>query len=113
VNPGGAGHDGYFRRTIFPVNERTRAKYDILKDIKTPYVAYPDFYAGRCVAGEGGYHYLEVRAAPQPGDHREEPLDLDAFWFGTQMGLHILDLQFPQGDLVDLVRRKIAAAPAL
>jgi Protein of unknown function (DUF3089) len=109
VNPGGAGGDHYFRRTIFPVNDKLRAKYDVLKDIKTPYVSYTDFYAGRCVAGEGGYHYLEVRAAPQPGDRREAPLDLESFWFGTQMGLHVLDLQFPQGDLVDLVRLKMGA----
>jgi hypothetical protein len=113
VNPGGAGGDHYFRRTIFAVNDKLRAKYDVLKDVKTPYVSYTDFYAGRCVAGEGGYHYLEVREAPQPGDRRAAPLDLESFWFGTQMGLHVLDLQFPQGDLVELVRRKIGASPEL
>jgi hypothetical protein len=110
VNPDGPG-DHYFRRTIFAVDDKMRDKYEVLKDVRTPYVAYTDFYAGRCVAGEGGYHYLEVRAAPQPGDQRRAPLDLESFWFGTQIGLHVLDLQFPQGDLVDLVRRKIAAAP--
>ena len=60
------------------------------------------------VDGPGGYRYLAVSEAPAPGDARESPFDLSQLALDTGMGTHILDLQFPQGDLIDMVARRAA-----
>ena len=65
-----------------------------------------DFYTGECVDGPGGYRYLAVAAAPKAGDVRRSPLDLGHSRFTGTLGLHVVDMQFPMGDLVDLVARK-------
>jgi hypothetical protein len=77
--------------------------------VNTPFLVMRDFYAGECVDGPNGYRYLAISAAPKAGDQRLSPVDLQATRLNTLLGLHILDLQFPQGDLIDLVARKAAA----
>ncbi|HVY47287.1 MAG TPA: DUF3089 domain-containing protein [Minicystis sp.] len=108
VNPAGPG-DRRLSRAVFAVTEPLKSRFKALRDVTTPFVSFPDYYAARCMA-EGRFHYLEVREAPLPGDRRSSPFSLDAIWFGTALGLHVLDYQFTQGDLVELVRRKAAAA---
>jgi hypothetical protein len=76
----------------------------------TPFVELRDFYRAWCVDGAAGFRYLAVEAAPGPGDTRESPVDLDNPMWRTMLGLHVLDYQFAQGDLMDLVRRKAAVA---
>ena len=72
-------------------------------------MVYRDFYAGRCMEGAGGNRYLEVAEAPAPGDTRPGLVDLGQWALNTQLGLHILDFQFPQGDLIDMVSRRAKA----
>ena len=43
-------------------------------------------------------------------DARVSPIDLSSFWLRGRMGLHLLDLQFAQGDLIDMVARRAAIA---
>ena len=39
------------------------------------------------------------------------PVDLTAGALSGSMGMHVLDLQFPQGDLIEAVARRAAALP--
>ena len=83
-----------------------------VSDVTTPFVVVPDFYVARCVRGPGGYAYLEASPQPMAGDPRISPIDLrDRRFRIGKLGLHVLDLQLAQGDLVDMVRRRAAALP--
>jgi hypothetical protein len=83
----------------------------------TPFVVIPDYYSAWCADRPDGFSYLAVTPDPLPGDTRASPIDLHAgVWreqLGrVQLGLHILDFQFAQQDLIKLVARKAAAAAA-
>jgi hypothetical protein len=77
--------------------------------VKTPFVMLRDLYTGRCESGPGGFRYLAVAVTPGPGDVRVSPIDLDNHWLHGELGLHLLDMQLTQGDLVDLVARRAGA----
>jgi Protein of unknown function (DUF3089) len=85
-----------------------------LADVATPFVLLRDFYGGTCVDGPDGMRYLAVTpepAARAAGDARKSPIRFSSLWLRGAMGLHILDFQFAQGDLVDLVAQRAAALP--
>ncbi len=82
----------------FPKND----KLEGVDGVTTPFVYYPDLYSGRCVDGVNMYRYLEIAEYPSPGGVRKSPLDLSSFT--GKYGTHIIDLQFPQGDLIEMVR---------
>jgi hypothetical protein len=69
-----------------------------------------DLYTGACIDGPDGYRYLGVATALEPRDERASPVDLADGRFNGLLGLHVLDFQFAQGDLVDLVARKARGA---
>jgi hypothetical protein len=75
--------------------------------VTTPFVAERGFYRARCVAHPDGRAYLEVGEQRAPDDHRPSLVSLHPM-FGM-FGLHVYDFQFTQGDLIELVRRKLAA----
>ena len=102
--PEGGPTEHRFSRAYFPGEGPFR------KMTHNPFVLMRDFYAGRCVNGLGGFRFLGVSVDRAPGDVRKNPLDFDSFFLTTQMGLHILDMQFAQGDLIDLIASKAAAA---
>jgi hypothetical protein len=87
--------------SVFPTAGHARL------NLTTPYVSYRDFYRARCSQAADGRDYLEIAEARAPGDQRPSPIDLGKNNLG--MGLHIYDYQLPQGDLVALVRTKLAA----
>ena len=73
----------------------------------TPFVLFRDLYVAQCFDGPEGYRYLGITTAPgEPG-----PIDLTDARLNTGLGLHVLDFQLPQGDLIDLVKRRAAALP--
>jgi hypothetical protein len=86
-------------RAVFPVvdvwNGETRTPG--LEGVTTPFAARSNFYAAGCTRGDRGYAYLGV-------DFHER-----RFQRG-KLGLHILDMQLPQGDLVALVKRRLYSA---
>lgn len=86
----------------------TRAFIPSRKRVDTPFIMLRDFYSGRCVDGPDGYRYLAVTAR----EARDGPIDLEARIWKGELGLHVLDYQFAQGDLVDLVaERAIPTSP--
>jgi hypothetical protein len=67
-----------------------------------PYLLVDDAYAAQCVEGVDGFRYLAVQAtAPTP-----LPLT-NPVWRGA-LGLHVLDMQLSQGDLIEAVKRRDA-----
>jgi hypothetical protein len=110
ANVGGASRR-WFSQTVLPVTAKSTGRVHGIEGVATPFVLYRDLYAGQCREGPGGFDYLAVSELRAPGDVRVSPLDLGSFWLDTSLGLHILDMQFPQGDLIDLVARKAAALP--
>jgi len=101
VNPAELAHGTTkFSRSFFLVRDKFRGFFHV-PEITTPFVMARELYEGRCVDGENGYRYLAIDVVP--GDSRTPPLDLENRWLHGELGLHVLDYQFPQGDLVDLV----------
>lgn len=89
-------------RAYFPVRGELGRFLRGVSHVETPFAAYTDFYDARCVHGDHGYTYLAVDAA------REGPIDLGSKRFDLgKLGLHVLDLQLAQGDLVDMVARRV------
>ena len=78
--------------------------------IDTPFVLYRDFFAGQCAKDDSGRHYLAIRAEPKAGDQRVNPVPFDSGLLSPSgLGLHILDYQFPLGDLLALTLAKAEA----
>jgi hypothetical protein len=94
-----------------PSNDRIRPFMHGVDGVTTPWVLLRNFYVGRCVEAEGGFRYFEVAIAPAKGDARVSPMDFDLVPARKILGLHIVDLQLAQGDLLDLVAKRVAALP--
>jgi len=77
--------------------------------IATPYTSVRDFYRARCVTDPHGHGYLAIAEARVPGDKRPSLIDLGHSYGG--LGLHIYDVQVGQGDLVEMIRRKVRTGP--
>jgi len=98
-------------RAFVPVLEDSRRHLRGVEGITTPFVMLRDFYRGECVRGKDGFGYFAM-SEPAPGtDARVNPIDFSSHFLHSRLGLHILDFQFAQGDLVDLVARRAAALP--
>jgi hypothetical protein len=117
TNPASLGNTATARLggTTLPTHSRYRDNMPGSRWAKTPFVVLRDFYAAHCVERPDGFSYLAVAPDPAPGDTRAPPIDLGmALWrqqvARVQLGLHILDFQFTQDELVKLVTRKAAAA---
>ena len=82
-----------------------------MDDVQTPMLMLRDFYSAECVEGNDGYRYLAVWPSAEAGDARAKPFSLKGWRFGTAFGLHVLDYQLPQGDLIDLVKERAASLP--
>ena len=99
-------------RTYFAVWPELRGFMHGIEDVTTPFVMLRDFYGARCVRGPDGYAWLEVSGAPAAGDARRSPVELrDRRFRIGKLGLHILDMQLAQGDLVEMVARRVTALP--
>jgi len=106
-----APRQGVFSRAFVPIEDGTRGHLHGIDGVTTSWVMMRDRYAGQCVAGKGGLHYLAVTELAAPDDRRGSLFELGSRWFTGKLGLHVLDFQFAQGDLVDLVARRVAALP--
>ncbi|MDB5212399.1 MAG: lysophospholipase [Myxococcaceae bacterium] len=101
-----------FSRSYFAVWPELRGFMHGTDDVTTPFVLLRDFYGARCVRGPDGFAWLEASVAPATGDSRQSPVELrDRRFRIGKLGLHVLDLQFAQGDLVDMIARRVTALP--
>lgn len=80
--------------------------------MRTPFVMMRDFYSGQCVNAGNGLRYFAIAVTPGPGDRRVSPVNLSLPLLHGVLGYHLLDMQFPQGDLVDLVAERAAMVAA-
>lgn len=114
VHPASIGKDesAGLSRAYFPTRARRLGTLPEGIAEKAPFVLYRDFYEARCVA-HGDVRVLEVRPRNAPGDTRQNPIDFDSMFVRSAMGLHIYDVQFGMGDLIDLVRFKSEARQRL
>jgi hypothetical protein len=95
----------------YPVNDRSRSHIRGIDGVATPWVRFSQLYAGRCVEGQDGFRFLEVSRAVTKGDVRPDPVDFHSVPASKVLGLHILDFQLLQGDLLDQVARRVALLP--
>jgi pimeloyl-ACP methyl ester carboxylesterase len=79
--------------------------------VKTPFVRMPALFTGRCLVTRDGVGFLAI-SAPGARDWRAALLDLGSWRFRTKLGLHVLDMQIPHDELIDMVRRRVRALPA-
>jgi hypothetical protein len=117
VNPAALGQPTTKARlagAVFPTRSRFRDVMPGSDWAKTPFIELRDYYSAWCVERPDGFRYLTVAAEPDAGDTRKGPIDLKRRQWrelvaGYQLGLHVLDYQFAQEDLIKLVERKAAA----
>ncbi|MDB4944816.1 MAG: hypothetical protein JWP97_4350 [Labilithrix sp.] len=96
---------GLLAGASFPREGNYGARLRGIDGVTTPFVEWRSFYRARCVRSTNGMAWLEVTAPASPPG----PVDLhDPRFRLAQLGLHVLDMQLAQGDLVELVRRRIA-----
>jgi hypothetical protein len=101
VNPATLdGGTGRLSRAFFPAMGELRRSMRGLEGIETPYVELRDHYSARCVTQPSGFSYLAI------GEVSRGPVDLHKHVL--KMGLHVLDMQLAQGDLVDMIARRVA-----
>lgn len=105
------GGEAMFQTAYFPLDvNQPLFQVGSFPPYGTAFAAYPDFYAGECVKDGNNRSYLEIRIRPGPGDVRENPIVFTHPALAPSfLGTHILDYNFPMGDLTDLVETKIAA----
>jgi hypothetical protein len=110
VNPAELAKGGprLFTRAFIPAGPGVRQFLHGIDNVATPFVLLRDFYEGHCIEGDAGYRYLVVAPAPTLEDKRVSPIDFGDRRLHGVLGLHILDFQFPQGDLLDLVAQRAA-----
>ncbi|MBI1945742.1 MAG: DUF3089 domain-containing protein [Deltaproteobacteria bacterium] len=98
---------GTLSRAYFPTSNPFLELPAAAKDSGAPYALYRDAFTARCQreAFNSGLQIGVVDGVTAPLDFTRRSLSGDS-------GTHVLDLQFTQGDLIDLVGRKIAGVPA-
>jgi hypothetical protein len=113
TNPADLEHNSNrpFAATYIPMTERARWTLKGIEGIETPFLLLKDFYAGQCVATDTGFRYLTISLAARPGDVRVNPVEFARMPLAKSLGLHVVDYQLPQGDLLDLVAKRVAMLP--
>jgi len=104
------GGQAQFSKTYFPTHAN-QPLFEVLSDpgVSTPFVEFPQFYAGECVKDDTNHSYLRISANPGPGDQRQDLVQYTSPALSPALlGTHILDYSWPMGDLLDLVATKAA-----
>jgi hypothetical protein len=94
-------------RSYFLLTDRLRRHMAGGDTITTPFVLLRDYYGAACVEGPPGVFSLAM--STKRGDPRESPIDFGSRLFRGEMGLHLVDFQLAQGDLIDIIARRAKA----
>jgi hypothetical protein len=111
VNPTALDGPQHRGTAYLPVTDRLRSHLPRPDDIKTPFVTLRDYYSAECKEGPASMVSLAMSVEPEPSDTRKNPINFEAHLFRGELGLHIVDFQLVQGDLIDLVAHRVAALP--
>lgn len=78
-------------------------------EITTPFVTYPDMLEGECVY-DGEYSYLSVAVNSNPADVRTHDIYIDQNLelMGGDWGLHVIDMNVAQDDIISLIEQQAA-----
>ncbi|MEO8605081.1 MAG: pectin acetylesterase-family hydrolase [bacterium] len=110
---GGKAHFAATYLPLFANQPAFRVGMDIGLPITTPFAVLRDFYSGECVKDDQGKSYLKIGVDPAVGDQRNNPIPFDNPIFTPGfLGTHILDYNFPLGDLHALVAHKASVLRA-
>lgn len=91
---------------VFPITDFGR-RFD------TPFVLLSDLYRAECRTDRAGQDYLAILVDPAEGDVRQNSIDFEHPLYDPGfLGLHVLDFNFPQQELLTLVEQKAAALEA-
>jgi hypothetical protein len=109
VNPVAPGDDGphLLSGAVYPTHSRYRDGMPKPRSTDTPFLVVPDFYTAQCVDGRDGFRYLAVDEARMPGDARPSPVSFGWHAWKTRLGLHVLDFQLAQEDLIRVVKKRL------
>jgi hypothetical protein len=102
VNPASVGGEesAFLTGTFLP----TRRLH--VTNVTTPFVVVRNLYQARCEKGPNGYRYLAITP---PADESTSPIEFSKFperGILAPLGLHILDVQLAQGDLIEMILRR-------
>jgi len=95
-------------RSLLLLTKRLRRALPSGAELSTPFVELRGYYSAACVEGPAGVFSLAMSIVP--GDSRSNPLDFDSRLFRGELGLHLVDFQLTQGDLIELVGRRASIA---
>lgn len=111
VNPSDPGSQDVkpLSRVYFPVDAQSKKLLRGIDDVTTPYVLLRGAYQAACQTSDVGYRYLGVSTVQADGDKRSPLLDLHDRRLNRAFGLHILDMQLAQGDLIDLIGKRLGS----
>ncbi len=102
TNPAALGGGSAPLHPYFPVSANLdlakAALSGMITGLTTPWVTFPDLWSASC-SEENGANVLRITDVRSPGDTRPTVVDS----LGPTWGLHLLDVNLPLGDLVDLV----------
>jgi hypothetical protein len=104
VNPadvaGNAPH--VLSQALFPTRETYGGPSPGAMFQSAPFLLVDAAYTAQCAEGVDGFRYLSVQATGPT------PLPLtNAVWRGV-LGLHVMDMQLSHGDLLEIVRKRVA-----
>lgn len=93
-------------RTYLLMTDRLRAHMPKANEITTPFILLESYYNAECVETQPGVFSLAMSVAAPANDPRANPIDFDARLFRGMMGLHLVDMQLVQGDLIALIAHR-------
>jgi hypothetical protein len=82
------------------------------KPVTTPYVSLPGMLSAECATTSQGLNYLAVKVNKSETDARTGEIHGEVVVNGTvlrEWGLHVLDMNLAQGDLIDIFRQQSKA----
>lgn len=100
--------DAYLAATPFTPSGRKPAPWTENGEVETTWVTVPGLIETSCTRQDGA-HYLSVKLNADPADPRTDDIGGEVT-VGEQIlddwGLHLLDVNLVQGDLIELIKRQ-------